>query len=382
MVKITQEEAEKRFEDAGYILVDEYKDVFSPLKSIGADGYLYSKSLHDLKNINAGKLNYLRPFNKGNLYCWDNILKYMDDNVDNGTELLSEKSDMKSADSKLLFKCGMCGATFNKTWRQFRQAKLKICQHCLKNERPQTKQRSDATFEKCKAVAQENNLKIMSDTVYSWHDKILLEDSEGYKGVVVVNNFIYGSTFEKFSIKHNPYALDNLQLLIDKSGRDSKVLSYKEECGEYKIKIKCECGEEFEVGLFHALRKHLCNKCTKSKSILEDTVERWLQLNGVKYEAQKAFTGLVGVGKKSLRYDFYVPDKNCCIEVNGAQHYKPATFGIRSKEDAEQAYKITQIHDKRKEEFCRDNNINFVVIPFWEIEKTEGYKTILSEALL
>lgn len=382
MVKITQEEAEKRFKDAGYILIDEYKDIFSPLKSIGIDGYLYSKSLHDLKNINAGKLNYLRPFNKGNLYCWDNILKYMDENVDNGTTLISDKSDYSSSDDKLLFKCGTCGAVFKKTWRQFRDSKFKICQHCMKIEHPQTKQKSDRTFEKCVEVAKDNGIDILSDTIYSWHDKLVVRDNEGYKGVVVVSNFINGSTFEKFSIKHNPYAMENLQLLINKAGRDSKVLGYKKVGDEYKVKIKCECGEEFEVELFHALRKHLCNKCTKSKSILEDTVERWLQLNGVEYEAQKAFTGLIGVGKKSLRYDFYVPDKNCCIEVNGAQHYKPTTFGIRSKEDAEQAYKITQIHDKRKEEFCRDNNINFVVIPFWEIEKTEGYKTILSETLL
>ena len=50
---------------------------------------------------------------------------------------------------------------------------------------------------------------------------------------------------------------------------------------------------------------------------MEDKI---LEFLNIKYEEQKTFEGLKYIGK--LRFDFYLPDYNLCIEFQGKQHYE------------------------------------------------------------
>ena len=62
-----------------------------------------------------------------------------------------------------------------------------------------------------------------------------------------------------------------------------------------------------------------------------------------------------------LRFDFYLPNYNLCIEYDGIQHFKPVDiFG------GEEGFKVQLIKDKIKDDYCKNNNINILRIPYYE----------------
>ena len=64
-----------------------------------------------------------------------------------------------------------------------------------------------------------------------------------------------------------------------------------------------------------------CRICGDGVSKSEKVVQSAFRQAGIAYETQKVFTWS---GRK--RYDFYLPDQNCIVEVNGSQHY---TLGFK-----------------------------------------------------
>lgn len=59
------------------------------------------------------------------------------------------------------------------------------------------------------------------------------------------------------------------------------------------------------------------------------------------------------------KFDFYLPNKNICIEYNGIQHYESVIrFG------GEKIFRIQQIKDKIKSDFCNTNDIKLEIIKY------------------
>ena len=73
-----------------------------------------------------------------------------------------------------------------------------------------------------------------------------------------------------------------------------------------------------------------------------------------------------------LPFDFYLPIENKCIEFDGRHHFEPVTFNGISKEEAIINHKNTIKHDKIKNEFCKNNNIELLRIPYYEYNLIEN----------
>ena len=70
--------------------------------------------------------------------------------------------------------------------------------------------------------------------------------------------------------------------------------------------------------------------------------------------------------KQKLRFDFYIKELNVCIEFQGIQHYKPINyFGGESR------YNSQVKKDNIKVNFCNENNIKLIRIPYFEIDNIE-----------
>ena len=68
---------------------------------------------------------------------------------------------------------------------------------------------------------------------------------------------------------------------------------------------------------------------------------RYLENRGIKFISEKTFPSCKN--ERPLPFDFYLPDFNCLIEIQGEQHYKSKSFmGGRSQ------LKKTQKHDDIK----------------------------------
>lgn len=68
--------------------------------------------------------------------------------------------------------------------------------------------------------------------------------------------------------------------------------------------------------------------------------------------------------KRCLKFDFYLPEYNCCIEYNGEQHYFPVeAFG------GEEQLKKQRQYDQIKIDYCKNNNIKLIEIPYTDYKK-------------
>jgi len=89
------------------------------------------------------------------------------------------------------------------------------------------------------------------------------------------------------------------------------------------------------------------------------------------YIPQKEFEGLVGLGGKSLFYDFYLPKYNLIIEYDGEYHFRVIKYKNESIKQAKDKFKKQQIHDMRKSKYAMDNDIQLIRIPYWEFDNIE-----------
>jgi len=116
-----------------------------------------------------------------------------------------------------------------------------------------------------------------------------------------------------------------------------------------------------------------CPECSVS-SIGELKISECLIANKISYIPQQSFKDLYGAGNGSLSFDFdIIVNHNTLIEYQGIQHYKPvAYFG------GEKAFKKQQLNDETKREYCIQNEIKLLTIPYWDYDNIED---ILSKQL-
>lgn len=145
------------------------------------------------------------------------------------------------------------------------------------------------------------------------------------------------------------------------------------------IRCRCKkCGSEWESYPANLLNLSAgCHMCHLSEG--ERRLIYALKKNNVNIDTQHTITGLSNV--KKLRFDAYDIDRNIAFEFNGEQHYYPVDWGNRGGTYADDEFKLNQYRDSLKKEFCEQNNIQLVIIPYWDINNidtiiTDFYKNI------
>ena len=105
-----------------------------------------------------------------------------------------------------------------------------------------------------------------------------------------------------------------------------------------------------------------CPKCNRSKGELK--ISLWLDKNNIFYEPQMRFDDCCDT--KPLPFDFYIPALNVAIEYDGKQHFEPIEhFG------GEESFEILQKHDAIKNEYCKNNGISLLRIPYYKYNNIE-----------
>lgn len=117
-----------------------------------------------------------------------------------------------------------------------------------------------------------------------------------------------------------------------------------------------------------------CPICNNSKGELR--IFNWLNNNSILTERQKRFPDCKN--KKPLPFDFYLPNKNICIEYDGEQHCYDSKWyegNARAGHNYEDFLEI-KLHDQIKTTYCLAQNIILIRIPYNKFDKIE---TILTE---
>ena len=66
------------------------------------------------------------------------------------------------------------------------------------------------------------------------------------------------------------------------------------------------------------------------------------------------------------------PDYNLAIEYQGKQHYEPVDFAGKGDEWAKYQFKVGQQRDNIKRQYCQQNNIKLIEIPYWDYDNIDN----------
>lgn len=132
-------------------------------------------------------------------------------------------------------------------------------------------------------------------------------------------------------------------------------------------KCKCNnCGSIIEISS-NRLKNQISCGCIKSKG--EEKIAKILTENNYNFIREWKTKELVDIDL--LKFDFAILDDNgkllCLIEYQGRQHYE-----IGSGWSNENHLQRTQKHDQMKREYCKQNNIKLVEIPYTDFDKIDN----------
>ena len=105
-----------------------------------------------------------------------------------------------------------------------------------------------------------------------------------------------------------------------------------------------------------------CPVCSESKG--ERRIRLWLEKNNIEYIYQYKYEDCKDIN--ILPFDFYLPTYNILIEYDGEQHFRPIEyFGGQEK------FELQQKHDTIKNEYCKNNGIPLLRIPYFKYDNIE-----------
>ena len=149
----------------------------------------------------------------------------------------------------------------------------------------------------------------------------------------------------------------NKLTVIDKEFRPNQIPHVLWEC-------QCECGNKIKVK-----PKNLLSGATQSCGCLlskgEQKIINILQTNNINFQQQKTFeTCCFPDTLAKAKFDFFLPEYNTLIEYDGIQHFEE-NFGWNTKE----TFLQLQQRDTYKTQWCKDNHILLIRIPYYDYEK-------------
>lgn len=168
------------------------------------------------------------------------------------------------------------------------------------------------------------------------------------------------------------FTYEEVKEQIESSGKNKLLSKTYTRCKDWNLEITCEeCGKPYITSLDYYKRegKTKCNDCTCSLG--ERAIVSYLDNNNIEYN-HDCYEIQTKEWINPLRFDFYLPILNVAIEYDGEQHYFPVNFDNYHKDRFQKEFEELQIRDKAKNNYCTENNIPLIRIPYWERDNIEN----------
>lgn len=106
--------------------------------------------------------------------------------------------------------------------------------------------------------------------------------------------------------------------------------------------------------------------CVNLSSKGEQKISHILELNDINFIPQYRFTDCINpLSGRTLPFDFYLPDYNCCIEYDGIQHFQ--TLGWNTEERLQSII----YRDNLKSNYCNQHDISLIRIPYTDFNQID-----------
>lgn len=290
----------------------------------------------------------------------EDIIEYLNKNTN--ITLLSK--EYKNRSQVLKFRCE-CGNLFETTMSSIKSSKKTHCNKCSFNKLALKYSKTTEMFK-----VEINNILGNGYT--------LLDEYKNNKTKVNILHGGYTWNVRPDAIISGKQKCPKCYNTVKKTTDDfkSEVFNlFKEEfeiLGEYinthtKILIKHnKCNNKWEQTPANFLMYKSCPFCFyNGRSKGEKKIEEFLNKNKINFTREYRFKNCKN--KKPLPFDFAVFDKkgdiDFLIEYDGIQHYKRNNYWNTLEK--------TQINDNIKNNYCKDNNIKLIRIPYWDYDNIE-----------
>lgn len=360
--KKTYEEVKQKFEEKGYLLLEEdYKNNHTKME-YRCPNHPDKKNLITYHDLNAGC---------GCKYCAGNNIKYEYKQVKyefekRGYKLL--ENEYKGVHDKMYFQCPnhlnkKLQMTFNQLLKGIK------CKYCSGKGSPSVLE--------VKQLFKKKGYELLSDTYINSKSPlkyICKKHPHEIKEITwdLIKNRNVGcadcGNIKKLKVIKGDNDLatvfPNVSELLKYKKRASDITAFS---NKKEIFICDKCGLENIKRVGHvSLNGLACPRCSDGISYPEKLMFSLLKQLNLEFETQKIFEWSKNVfhenGKLNgtKKYDFYIPSLNCVIETHGGQHYKQSFY--RSSRRAK-SLEEEQENDRLKEKFAKENRIiNYVVI--------------------
>ncbi len=284
-----------------------------------------------------------------------------------GGELLSE--DYINNSQLLDLKCPDCGEIFSRNYSNIQQRKSIVCKKCSYKYRAKIK--VDKMEKEVKKLIKKLGGKLIKyngtkEPMILECPKCKKEFEKTLQGVNYSKLVVCKKCVGEIVSERQKTDIDIIKEYLISLG--SEMISEKFEHSCKKITIKCDkCGKGFDRTWKQIKDREnvTCPKCSDAKSIGEKKINTLLKKHNINYEVEKTFEGCSDVSK--LRYDFYIPELNTCIEYDGKQHFFAYNdFGGTS------SFEDRVKKDKMKNDFCKKENINLIRITYKQFKDIEN----------
>lgn len=345
------------------LISKEYKNTTTPINMICKCGKPFSKIMKIMKKSGLYMCNecVLKRQAENQMKPYEEVKKLLEER---GFALCVEKNEYKGLKYKYLVEC--------KNGHKRQQVIQDIisghnCKVCASIENGKKQSHS---FEYIKEYIENFNYKLLSkecDYKNSYSHITVQCDKNHSEYCVSFDNFRGGARC--------PHCYN------EKRGRSSLV-PYSDRCeyvesfgykiitsedeyvdASHPIEVMCDKGHIYTTNLHGFRNGYRCTKCNISKG--EMLIESLLKKNNIIFETQHTFDDCKF--KRVLLFDFYLPKQNTLIEYDGRQHFEivKAFGGLEGFID-------TKIRDTIKNEYCKNNNIKLIRIPYWEFDNIEN----------
>lgn len=198
--------------------------------------------------------------------------------------------------------------------------------------------------------------------------RIEVSCDKGHRYSVRANSLRIGRRCKKCSDKEKgiksrvPY-----EKMVEYVNQDGyKLLTSKEEYNGTHSYCLFQCNRShnpYRSKMSEFLQGSRCPTCRESKG--EKKIRKILNECNVSFFQQHKFEDCRF--KQVLSFDFYLSEYNLCIEYDGIQHYKiiEAFGGFNG-------FVETKIRDTIKNEYCKNNNIGILRIPYFKFDEIEN----------
>lgn len=362
--KYSNEEIKNILLSYGYIPVDKYINNRTKFNCKDKYDYLYEIRIDNLfagmkpilwgrnneRNFNSNINNFIKKHYKDNEY-----IKYE----------LKNKKNKKITEVTLRCKCGNL-FTVDLIKMVNGYYKNVCCNDCkIKNKIIGVKKSTEKNIK----ILEENGYEVLEKNKnISFTENVIVKDKDGFIGKTSANKSQKAKHFATFSIRQNKdYFIYNVNLWLKNNYCNTRCI---EIIDLDNAKFLCECGEEMILSVKQIrYGKCRCDKCTNKYSSLESKLISFLSENNIDFITQYKFKNCKDL--LPLPFDFYLKKYNVCIEVDGKQHYCFNSFF-----GGEEEYNIRKKHDKIKDNYCKNNHIRLIRIPYYEFD-SDNFKKYL-----